>query len=281
MPDDEPEVFRPEPTANTPDASISAQADSAPGGQPTPTLLPLLILEKVLERGEPWGVTALAAALDLPKARIHRHLTNLRDSGFLSQDSATRAYEPGWRLLLLGQRIGRRAELLTLARPVMIRLRDEIGQTIVLSQLTEHGVTVTEVVPGGSPIDVVLSPGTQFGYNSVAQGKVALAFGSPEQVRIWSRVAPEQRTSSTIMEPERLDAHIASTRKQGWATAPEETFRGVNAIAAPVFTHGGDLICTLAVIASIHYLPDPPSPHVVGALTAAAEALSQELGHQR
>ncbi|WP_328393439.1 IclR family transcriptional regulator [Nocardia sp. NBC_00416] len=241
----------------------------------------MLILEKVLERGEPWGVTALAAALDLPKARIHRHLTSLRESGFLSQDSATRAYEPGWRLVLLGQRISRRAELLTLARPVMTRLRDEIGQTIVLSQLTEHGVTVTEVIPGGSPIDVILSPGTQFGYNSVAQGKVALAFGSPDQVRTWSRLAPEQRTPGTIMDPERLRAHVASTRRQGWATAPEETFRGVNAIAAPVFTHGGDLICTLAVIASIHYLPDPPSPDVVDALTNAASALSEELGYRR
>lgn len=281
MPDDEPEDPRPEPTANPPGASIPAQADSAPGGRPTPTLLPLLILEKVLERGEPWGVTALAAALDLPKARIHRHLTSLRESGFLSQDSATRAYEPGWRLVLLGQRISRRAELLTLARPVMTRLRDEIGQTIVLSQLTEHGVTVTEVIPGGSPIDVILSPGTQFGYNSVAQGKVALAFGSPDQVRTWSRLAPEQRTPGTIMDPERLRAHVASTRRQGWATAPEETFRGVNAIAAPVFTHGGDLICTLAVIASIHYLPDPPSPDVVDALTNAASALSEELGYRR
>lgn len=83
------------------------------------------------------------------------------------------------------------------------------------------------------------------------------------------------------MDPERLRAHVASTRRQGWATAPEETFRGVNAIAAPVFTHGGDLICTLAVIASIHYLPDPPSPDVVDALTNAASALSEELGYRR
>lgn len=276
MPDNANEDAPPEPPAT----GLRAPAVPASDAQPTPTLLPLLILEKVLERREPWGVTALAAALDLPKARIHRHLGSLRDSGFLSQDSATRAYEPGWRLLLLGQRIGKRAEILTLARPVMTRLRDEIGQTIVLSQLTDHGVTVTEVIPGGSPIDVILSPGTQFGYNSVAQGKVALAFGSADQVRTWSRLAPEQRTPSTILDPAQFRAQVATARRQGWASAPEETFRGVNAVAAPVFAHDGDLVCTLAVIASIHYLPDPPADAVVDALTSAARTLSEELGYR-
>lgn len=255
-------------------ASPTGGADA----QPTPTLLPLLILEKILERAEPWGVTALAEALDLPKPRIHRHLGNLRDAGFLSQDATTRAYEPGWRLLLLGTRIEQRADLLTLARPVMTRLRDEIGQTIVLSQLTDRGVTVTEVLPGGSPIDVILSPGTQFGYNSAAQGKVALAFGSDEQLHIWSQLAAENRTPHTVMDTGKLKSELEDIRSRGWASAPEETYIGINAVAAPVFSHTGEVACTLAVIASIHYLPDPPDEIVVSALTTAAESLSRDLG---
>ncbi|WP_112299900.1 IclR family transcriptional regulator [Rhodococcus wratislaviensis] len=243
-------------------------------------LLSLLILEKVLDRQGPWGVTALADALGLPKARIHRHLGSLKNSGFLSQDAVSRSYEPGWRLLLLGQRIESRTGVVALARPVMARLRDEVGQSVVLSQLTEQGVTVTEVLPGGSPIDVVLSAGTQLGYNSSAQGKVALAFGIEEQVRAWSALPPEQRTAHTITDPQRLHAELDKVHDQGWASGPQETFLGVNTLAAPVFSHGGALACTLGVVASIHYLPDPPDPALVSTLTTAAASLSWELGYR-
>ena len=260
---------------------MSQDVDQTDPGQPSPTLLPLLILESVLDRDGSWGVTELANALNLPKARIHRHVANLRQAGFLSQDSTTRRYEPGWRLVVLGQQIEARAQLVRLARPVMNRLRDSIGRTIVLSQLTDAGVTVTDVVPGGSPIDVVLSPGVRFEYNSSAQGKVGLAFASPKQLRVWSKLIHERRTPDTVVDEDVLWTQIADVKAKGWASAPDETFGGVNALAAPVFNHNGEVVATLAVVSSTYYLPDPPPDDVVEALKQASETLSHELGHRR
>jgi DNA-binding IclR family transcriptional regulator len=247
----------------------------------SPSLLPLRILETLLSRDGSWGVTELADALELPKARVHRHLANLRDAGYLSQDAEARRYEIGWRLILLGQQIGARSELVSIARPVMTRLRDNVNQTIVLSQLTEAGVTVTEVLRGGSPIDVILRIGTQFQYNSTAQGKVALAFGTPGQVAQWSQQTHEQRTPNTVTDERVLWEQVDIARRQGWASAPEETYRGINALAAPVFGHSGEIACTLAIISSVHYLPDPPPADVLDALIAAAKDLSQDLGYDK
>lgn len=247
----------------------------------SPSLLALHLLETLLTRGGSWGVTELADALGLPKARVHRHLTNLRQAGYLSQDNEARRYQIGWRLVLLGQRIGKHSPLVTLARPVMTRLRDTVGQTIVLAQLTEQGVTVTEVLQGGSPIDVILHVGTQFGYNSTAQGKVALAFASEQQLATWRKHTHEQRTPDTVVDERTLWEQVGLVREHGWAAAPEETYRGVNALAAPVFTYSGEIVCTLAIISSVHYLPDPPPAEMVEALTGAAAELSRELGHQR
>lgn len=247
----------------------------------SPSLLSLHILEVLLARGGSWGVTELADELGLPKARVHRHLANLRDAGYLTQHPEARRYEIGWRLILLGQQIGARSELVSIARPVMTRLRDSIGQTIVLSQLTEAGVTVTEVLRGGSPIDVILGVGTQFQYNSTAQGKVALAFATPDQLAQWSRHIYEQRTPNTVTNEQTLWEQVDAVRRQGWASAPEETYRGVNALAAPVFAHSGEIACTLAIISSVHFLPDPPPTEIVTALTSAANDLSHELGYGR
>ncbi|MER5439762.1 IclR family transcriptional regulator [Streptomyces sp. NPDC002790] len=260
---------------------IELSGEQAPAEAPSPTTLPLLLLEKVLQGNGSWGVTELATALGLPKARVHRHVTSLRQSGFLSQDPETRRYEPGWRLVLLGRHIEDRAQLVSLARPVMRRLRDQVSQTVVLSQLTDQGVTVTEVLPGGSPIDVVLSRGTQFGYNSSAQGKTALAYASEEQLREWSGLLDEQRTPSTVLDHDELWRQVEQVRRHGWAAAPEETYRGVNCVAAPLFLPTGVITGTLAIVASIHYLPDPPPPEMVAALTAAAKEVSREFGYRQ
>jgi DNA-binding IclR family transcriptional regulator len=260
-------------------ALVDDGTDQAPSGEISPTLLPLALLEAVLERSGSWGVTELAEHLGLPKARVHRHLANLRTAGYLTQNSSTRKYEPGWRLLVLGQRIDSGSRVLTVARPLMVDLRDEVSQTIVLSTLTDSGVTVTEVVPGGSPIDVILSPGTRFHYNSAAQGKVALAFATERQRAVWTRLISEKRTSETVLDHAILWEQVAAVRKRGWSSAPEETFRGVNAVAAPVFGAGGEVAYTLALVGSIHFLPDPPPPGQVDALVRTARRLSRELGH--
>ena len=245
------------------------------------TLLPLAVLETVLQRNGSWGVTELAQALGLPKARIHRHLSNLRAAGYLAQEPSTRRYEPGWRLVVLGQRIEATAQVARFARPVMEDLRKRVGQTVVLATLRADGVRVTEVVAGGSPIDVILSPGTLFQYNSSALGKVALAFASREQLAAWSTLIGEQRTPKTVLDASRLWAEVEAVRQQGWATAPEETFVGVNGVAAPVFEHGGEITCALAVVGSVHYIPDPPATSLVAAVQEAAANLSEQLGYRR
>lgn len=247
----------------------------------SPTLLPLAILETVLLRSGSWGVTEAANALGLPKARIHRHLANLRDAGYLWQNPTSRRYEPGWRLVALGQRIQATAQVARLLRPVMTELRDRIGQTVVLSALTIDGVSVADVLPGGSPIDVILNPGTVFQYNSSAQGKVALAFASPRQLARWSTLITERRTPKTVLDPTRLWSEVKAARERGWADGPEETFLGVNAIAAPVFDHTGDIAYALAVVGSIHYIANPPPAELISAVRLAAADLSEQLGQDQ
>ncbi|MGO4690651.1 IclR family transcriptional regulator [Glaciibacter sp. 2TAF33] len=250
-----------------------------PAEEPSTSLISLKIIETMLEAPGPWGVSELAVRLGIPKARVHRHLTQLRSAAYVRHDPATRRYEVGWRLVLLGERIAAQSSASTIARPLMDDLRNRVRQTIVFAQVSDLGVVVTEVLPGGSPIDVVLSPGTTFGFNAAAQGKIALAFGSPEQVESWSAIAPETRTDHTIVDEELLAVEIAEARERGWASAPEETYVGVNALAAPILGHSGQLIGTLAIVGSVHYLPDPPPAVMTNALLDTAARLSADFGY--
>lgn len=259
---------------------MTTQAKAVTDVAASASITALRIIDAMLEGSGSFGVSEIANKIGLPKARVHRHLTQLRAAGYVRHSATTRRYELGWRLVLLGNRIASQSSAVTVARPHMEQLRDEVSQTVVFSQVNDQGVVVLEVLPGRAPLDILFHPGTQFGFNAAAQGKIALAFGSDEQLAAWAEMEPEVRTEQTVTDRERLTEQVAEARERGWAAAPEETYLGVNAIAAPVLESGGGLLGTLAVIGSIHYLPDPPEQAVIDALLSAAARLSTDFGYE-
>lgn len=240
-------------------------------------LAALHVLEAVLDSPDECRLSDLAEHLDMPKARIHRHLSQLRDAGFIAQNHRNRRYRAGWRLFVMGQRVVDNFDLPKRAAPIMERLRSEVGQTVVLSTYDDKQVVVLDVVPGGSPVDVVLNAGTRFSLNSTAQGKVAMAFSDDARLTLDSPL--EQRTPHTKTDPEALSKELDVIRERGWADAPEETFLGINAVAAPYFGADGQLLGCLAVVASVHYLPAGGEDRFVDSLLVAAQELSRELGY--
>lgn len=258
-----------------------ARGAADPAASDAASITALRILEVMLEGTGSSGVSEIAANLDLPKARVHRHLTQLRAAGFVQHDPKTRRYEIGWRLALFGNRIAIQASPVITAKPRMEQLRDAVNQTIVFSQVNETGVVVMEVLPGHSPMDILFHPGTTFGFNAAAQGKIALAFGSEEQLRDWEAFALDVRTERTVTDRVKLGVEVEEARERGWASAPEETYVGVNAIAAPVLDARGSLVGTLAIVGSVHYLPDPPEPATIEALMAASADLSADFGFEQ
>ena len=240
----------------------------------------LRIIDAMLDGSGSFGVSEIATRIGLPKARVHRHLTQLRTAGYVRHAASSRRYELGWRLVLLGNRIASQSSPVTVARPHMEQLRDEVSQTIVFSQVNDRGVVVLEVLPGRAPLDIVFHPGTQFGFNAAAQGKIALAFGSDEQLAMWKQIEPEVRTEQTVTDPERLAREVAEARERGWADAPEETYVGVNALAAPVLEAGGTMLGTIAIVGSIHYLPREAQQQTIDALLEASARLSADFGYE-
>ncbi|MDT7702148.1 MAG: IclR family transcriptional regulator, carbohydrate utilization repressor, partial [Pseudonocardiales bacterium] len=73
-----------------------------------------------------------------------------------------------------------------------------------------HAAAGDTIVPGGSPIDVILNPGTRFHHNSAAQGKVALAFATDRQRTVWTRLISEKRTSETVLDHAVLWEQVAA-----------------------------------------------------------------------
>jgi DNA-binding IclR family transcriptional regulator len=236
------------------------------------------IIEEMAASGEAHRVTDLAQTLALPKARVFRYLRTLATLGYVKQDAATERYRLTLKLFHLGQAVADSTKLLTEARPIMLRLRDETSLTVTLSRLEDDGMRVLDIVRFASPVEIVTRPGALLDFHCSAQGKVALAFG-PE--RLWSAVRRRRLrswTDKTGTDPAKLAAEIEQVRQRGWAVAPEEVLPGVNALSAPVFGQGGTLEATLTIAGSVQLITPQPCRSQIDSVLEAARTLSGNLG---
>ena len=238
------------------------------------------VLEAVAFAEEELGVTAIAERLKVTKGSVHRHLSTWVSRGYLVQNPTTSRYAIGPKSRLLA-RMAPDTDLIQLAEGPMRDLRDALGQTVVLSEMTPRGALVLTKLSGMSPIEIGVRAGSELSFHGSAQGKVMLAFAPhPFQARVLGR--PLKRfTEKTIVSARRLEQERVEIARQGYASAPEEAMLGLNTVAAPIFDTQDACIATLAVVGSIQFLPEKPKPAVTAALTEAAQQISRKLGHGR
>lgn len=239
--------------------------------------LALKILEILAFSGKAGRVSELARELGTSKNRIYRHLQTLVSLGYIVREAETERYRVGIRLVQLGSAVANQYDLLSVSRPVMRKLRDSLGQTVVLSKVDSNQIYAIERIDGASSVTIGIVIGTPLGLHSSAQGKLVLAFGPEGLLDTVARAPLEARTSRTIVSGERLRAEVEKIRAQGWAVAPGETMTGLNALAVPIFDGSRQLFATLAILDSVDALPREPSRRQIEELKQAAEEISGAL----
>jgi IclR family KDG regulon transcriptional repressor len=238
------------------------------------------VLEAVAFSDDELGVTQIAERLNMTKGSVHRHLQTLVERGYLAQSSTTSRYAIGPKSRLLA-RHAPDADLVHLAEGPMRQLRDALGHPIVLSEMTPRGALVLHKLSGTAPIEIGVRPGSELTFHASAQGKVMLAFAPrPLQMRVFAQ--PLQRfTDKTMVSVRKIEKELLEVARLGFASAPEEAMLGLNAVAAPIFDAQDACIATIAIVASIQFLPEKPRQSDVAQLIEAARQISRKLGHSR
>ena len=237
------------------------------------------VLEAVAFSEDELGVTQIADRLGVTKGSVHRHLHTWVARGYLAQNPNTSRYALGPRGRLLA-RLAPDADVVQLAAGPMRELRDALGHTVVLSEMTPSGALVLAKLASTSPIEIGVRPGSELPFHATAQGKVMLAYAPrPFQMRILAR-RMESFTEKTVTSVERIEKTLQDIIKRGFAAAPEESMLGINAIAAPIFDRTDACIGALAIVGSIQFLPERARPADIAALIRASQQISHKLGHR-
>lgn len=265
-------------TGTSTEAGVAASVETSAAGGVQAVIFALNILEFLARQSEAVGVTELAHAFGTTKSRIFRHLRTLLLQGYIVQDESGR-YKVGTRLVALGNAVMQNFDLVRLSSTTMRALRDKVSSSVVLCQLEEDGMRVLLVVQGKSQIEITVRPGSLMGFHASAQGKIALVYGHPDtRARVLAKPL-KVHSPQTIVETAQLQEELALIKQRGWASAPNQSVTGLNAVAAPLFDAAGVLIATLAVVDSVQFLPEPPSKELIQDLTSAARTISSNLGY--
>jgi DNA-binding IclR family transcriptional regulator len=242
----------------------------------------LALLDALARQPGPVPAAVLVRELGLPRSTVYHLLGELTDAGLAVHLPEERRYGLGLAALELGTAYLRQEPLARLARPVLARLVDRVGQSAHLAVL--HGREVLYVVeeraPGRPPL--VTDVGVRLPAHLTASGRAILAGVPAAQVRALFP-APEAFVDRHGTGPRSLSALrrvLVEVRRTGWATEDGEVTPGFASVAAAAHDHTGRPVAGLALTFAAADVDSAGRERLArAALTAAAELTRRIGGH--
>jgi DNA-binding IclR family transcriptional regulator len=262
-------------------------AGPAPGlAPPGPASLPPYALESVdralrllslLPTHAQLRVTDVSRELGVAPSTAHRLLSTLAHRGFVTADDQ-RAYRAGPAFWALTAATEPDDGVPAGVRPHLVRLAEDVGETITLTVLDGLFCRFVGVLPGSRPLRSIVRIGSVLPSHTVSGGKALLAQLPPRKLRTLlagHRLVP--MTPRSIASLNQLADELATVRETGYATNVGESEEGITAVAMPVHGPDGTAVAAVAVSAPTARAGTAPTRAVLEPLAHTVSAIGRAL----
>jgi DNA-binding IclR family transcriptional regulator len=193
-------------------------------------------------------LTEIAQATGLHKNTVFSLLKTLVALGYADHQRNSQAYRIGRRTFELARNAERNLDIVTMVRPLMLRLVWQFRESLSLAIPSNDSCLVVSTVEGTYGVRGSRFQGQYAPYHASALGKAILAFQSDaERSAIIERLHLEPLTSRTLVSRQELELEFTRIRDRGHAYSVAEEEIGASAVAAPVFSRGGVVLGSLAI----------------------------------
>lgn len=190
----------------------------------------------------------IAIATGLHKNTAHSLLRTLAALGYVDHGQESQRYRIGPRSFELARRAERNLDVVGAVRPLMMRLVWQFRESLSLAVAASDSCVVLATVEGTYGVRGSRFQGQHAPYHASALGKAIVAFlPDADRAPLLERIRFEKLTSRTIVTPEDLLADCARVRERGYALSVAEEEVGASAVAAPLFSRGGEVVGALAI----------------------------------
>ncbi len=200
------------------------------------------VLDAFLQQPAEARATDIAQITGINPSSVSRILATLVAAGYVEHLPSTGRYRLGTHLLALANHVLAGIDVRAIARGHLTALVEETGETATLSIPGDTDAVTVDFVASAASVVSVARVGRPSVGHATAAGKVGLAFGRSVPAAVL-----EPLTDRTITDPQALGRALDQVRAAGWARAEGEREADLNAIAAPVFGPGAELVAILGL----------------------------------
>lgn len=241
----------------------------------------LIIMSLFTRQRTQIGITEIGRVLGVTKGAAHNLVTTLVEGGFLRQDSSTKKYALGFKVLEIGMLQPQAQDLnqnamgpsMALSRALRFVTRVAIwdGEAVL--------VTLTNY-PKNRP-ELSNSVGPRLHAYCTSLGKAILANLPPEE---FDKYLDESElvsfTPATITDKEILMHEIRATRERGFSIDREESLLGIACLGAPIFDGNNEILGALSLSGlSKRLLNKDRLDDLAADLLRTADEISRSLGY--
>jgi len=210
-----------------------------------------LILDILGQSPHGISIRELSDKIKLPKGTIHRLLSSLSYFGYVRQDSKTRNYLLGFKVVELGNLLLSQLDLRKEAAPFLKDLAERTKETVHMVVFDRNEVVYIDKVEGDqnpSGLRMASRIGLRNPAYSSAVGKVLLSLFPEEALNLFLKEKKlHKRTENTITDPSQLKEHLKMVRIQGYAIDDEENEKGVRCVGAPIYDESGNAVSAVSI----------------------------------
>ena len=222
------------------------------------------------------------AAKDLGVARstAHRLMQMLVYHGFVRQDAESRSYVAGPRLIGLGLKLVRKMDVRNIARPYMMSLSAELGETVHLFVLqAERNVLCLDSVEGPRGLRVGSRTGIVLAAHACSSGRALLATLPTDDVMEMypSPKLPRHEHCTITLRSDLLEL-LESARHLGYSVQRDEIEPEVSTVSAPLRNNHGPASFAFVVALPTSRLLDGAVATIGEAVVRSARDVGAALG---
>ncbi len=236
------------------------------------------VLDALAEYREPVRITELARKLKMTMPRISRHVSTLRELGFVEKAEPLETYRLGVKLFNLGQAAVYQNSLVNIAQLHLDWLRSKLKQTVLLSADSSTGASVLFCLDSGEATTIIVRPGTFLSFPQSPTARLFRAFRNGANSLSPAVIDDEELSETDGMSRKQLEARLQHIYQYYFDYSADVRNNAMGSIAAPIFNHENRMVGAVTVVLPSSAITHPPETEMVSAVKMCARKISASLG---
>src|SRR5215208_4870578 len=219
------------------------------------------------------SVTEAAREMSIDKSVASRLLSTLASEGFLQRNLGTQSYKLGPTIIRLGAVAQKTINLITLASPHLVRMRNLSKETVSLQVWRGNKRFCVYQVESQHDIRRVFEIDVPMPLEHGSSGAVLLAFAP--------RANADAVIGQLIRDREEQRAFLSQlekVRRKGYAISSDQAILGISGISAPLLNASGEAVASITISGPTERWTPERIESIRSDLLAVAAFLSEALG---